>query len=261
MSGNGNKAGVKGNRPDGNVGELRLGKPTGPKPQRLPGKLPLFPLLDNDWGLIMKYPVKDSIRWSIFISVVTFILACLFTVASTATLEGVSWAVGMVIVLFIIFIGIIFDIMGLAAAAASETPFHGMASEKVAGSRQAISIVRNADRFSNFCNDVVGDIASVISGAAAAAVVIKLVGGSEGDLIHTVISIIFTACVSSMTVGGKAMGKSFAIHHSTRIVLTIGKLFYFMEKRLRIRIFTLKRKNKSQNGKRGSKRARTNQSA
>lgn len=210
----------------------------------------------------MKFSIRNSIRWSIFISIVTFILACIFTVASTTLLEGVTWAIGMLIVIVLVFIGIFFDIMGLAAAAANEVPFHGMASEKVSGSRHAIFIVRNADRFSNFCNDVVGDVASVISGAASAAVVIKLMSsfGDGNEVMRTVVSVVFTAVVSALTVGGKAMGKSFAIHYSTDIVLFIGKLFYVLEHRLKIRIFTPKRKQKT-NTKRGNKRARTNQSA
>ena len=40
--------------------------------------------------------------------------------------------------------------------------------------RQAIYIVRNADRVSNFCNDVIGDISGIISGTAVAFVVLKL---------------------------------------------------------------------------------------
>jgi CBS domain containing-hemolysin-like protein len=138
-----------------------------------------------------------------------------------------------------------------------------MASEKVRGSKQAIYIVRNADRFSNFCNDVIGDITSVISGAAITVVVIKLLNsfGHGEDLMRTVITVIFTAIVSALTVGGKAMGKSFAIHFSTSIVLFIGKLFYQLELRFRIRIFGPKRKPKSSNGKRGKNHARNNQSS
>ncbi|WP_248925311.1 hypothetical protein [Paenibacillus hamazuiensis] len=211
----------------------------------------------------MKFSFKHSIKWSLFISVVTFILACVFTVASTTVMEGFPWGVGMLIVIFLICNGIFFDIMGLAAAAASETPFHAMASEKVKGSRHAIYIVRNADRFSNFCNDVIGDISGVISGAASALVVFKLMSGmSDNETLRTVVSVVFTAIVSALTVGGKAMGKSFAIHYSTDIVLFIGKLFYMMEHRLGIKWFTSKKKHKQHNGKRGNKRAaRTNQSA
>lgn len=74
----------------------------------------------------------------------------------------------MMIVLLLVIIGVFFDMMGLSAAAAVETPFHAMASEKVADAKQAIAIVRNADRFSNFCNDVIGDMTGVISGSATA---------------------------------------------------------------------------------------------
>lgn len=49
-----------------------------------------------------------------------------------------------------------------------------MASEKVTGAREAIVIVRNADRFATFCNDVIGDISGIISGAASTLVVIQL---------------------------------------------------------------------------------------
>lgn len=41
MPGDGNKADIMGNRPSGDGREIRLGKPTGPKPQRLLEKLPL----------------------------------------------------------------------------------------------------------------------------------------------------------------------------------------------------------------------------
>lgn len=211
----------------------------------------------------MKFSLRNSMRWSIFISVVTFILAFLFTVVSTALLEGVDWAIGMIIVVLLVCNGIFFDILGLAAAAASEVPFHGMASERVKGSKQAIYVVRNADRFSNFCNDVIGDISSVISGAAGAAVVAKLVlsSGDGSEWLSAMVSVVFTAMVSALTVGGKAMGKSFAIHYSTGIVLFIGKVFYFLEHRLHIRLFKPKRKQKTNiatNGKRGNKRARSN---
>ncbi|UUZ94321.1 hypothetical protein LJK87_06975 [Paenibacillus sp. P25] len=211
----------------------------------------------------MKFSIKHSMKWSIFISCMTFIMASVFTVTSTALLEGFPWGIGMLIVIFLIANGIFFDILGLAAPAANETPFHAMASKKIHGSRQAIFIVRNADRFSNFCNDVIGDISGVISGAAGALVVLKPLAGlpEGGESLRTVVSVVFTAMVSALTVGGKAMGKSFAIHYSTSIVLFIGKLFYFAEHRLGIRLFSTKRK-KSTHGKRGNKHAaRTNTTA
>lgn len=200
----------------------------------------------------MKSDVKESFRWSLFIFVVTFILSIIITVISTIILAGVSWGVGMIVVLFIIVIGIIFDMVGLAAAVAEEKPFHSMASERLSGAKEAIRIVRNADKFSNFCNDVIGDMSSIISGTTAAIVVIELVanlGQDENSYVYTIISVLFTAIVAAMTVGGKALGKTAAIKYSTKIMLIVGKFFSFMEKKFNISIF----KNKKNKGKVGEK--------
>lgn len=202
----------------------------------------------------MKFSLTNSIRWSIFIFILTFILGCGFSVASMTVLEGVGWGIGVLIVFVIILIGIVFDMMGIASASAQETPFHSMAAERIGGSRHAIFIVRRADRFSNFCNDVIGDIAGIISGAATAIVVIKLFAqlGSDYSVFQSVANIVFTAVVSALTVGGKALGKTFAIQNATQIVLLIGKLFYFLETRFGMKLFA-GRKNKVSNGKKGRK--------
>lgn len=193
-------------------------------------------------------------RWSIFISALTLVLASVFSVVSTAMLQGVVWAVGVVIVLVIVLVGIGFDMMGIASASANEKPFHAMAAEKVSGAKQAIYIVRNADRFSNFCNDVVGDICGIVSGTASALVVVKMIGSAAAsDAVLTgAATVAFSAVVSALTVGGKALGKSFAINYSIPIVLWIGRLFFLLEDRFGIRVWNSKKKSK---GKRGTKRA------
>jgi len=203
----------------------------------------------------MKFSLKNSLRWTVFISFVTLILAIVFSVSSTMVLSGVAWGIGMLIVLTLVMIGIVFDMLGIASTAANETPFHAMASEKVKGSRQAIGIIRNADRFSSFCNDVIGDITGIISGAASTLVIIKLILSIEGEhaALQTVLTVIFTGIVSALTVGGKAFGKSLAIHFSTDIILIVGRVFYVLENRLGIRIFNGQKKGNS--GKRGKKRA------
>ena len=74
--------------------------------------------------------------------------------------------IGMFVVLIIVLIGIFFDILGIASTAADENPFHAMAAKKVYGAKLFYQIVRNADRFASFCNDVIGDISGIISGTA-----------------------------------------------------------------------------------------------
>ncbi|WP_175615223.1 hypothetical protein [Piscibacillus halophilus] len=192
-----------------------------------------------------KNTIKRSLRFSISIAVITFVLAAIFSIISNNALDGTTWSIGLLIVIIIVFIGVFFDMMGIAAAAATETPFHAMASEKVTGAKHAIIIVRNADRFASFCNDVIGDIAGVVSGVAAMIVVIELMNVIE--LGQPVLNTILTSIVAALTVGGKALGKTLAMSNSTQIILMVGKILYFVETKLHIKVLpNLKKKNKKQ---------------
>lgn len=201
----------------------------------------------------MKNAWRDTLRWATFIFGVTFFLSGVFN-TSTIVLDRVKWWMGALIVVCIVFIGIIFDIMGLAAAAARETPYHAMAAERVCGAKQAIQIVRNAEKFSNFCNDVVGDIAGVLSGAATAAVTAQIIAAAHISGFRAEAAVILaTAAVAALTVGGKALGKAYAIRNANRIVFLVGKFFSWLDRRFHIRFFAGNDKKKSR--KRGGKRA------
>lgn len=189
----------------------------------------------------MKFSFKHTIRWSTIIAVITLVLAAIFSIISSLVLSGVSIAVGIFVVFIIVLVGIIFDAVGIASASANEVPFHAMASERVFGSKEAILICRNADRFSSFCNDVIGDISGIVSGTASAVVVLKIVHDLryvEDSMMHFTLAVIFTSVVASLTVGGKAMGKSLAINYSTDIILFVGKVFYHLDEKFQIKIFS-----------------------
>lgn len=184
--------------------------------------------------------LKKSINFSMSIAVITFVLAAIFSVISSSLINGVVWGVGILIILLIILVGIFFDILGIASTAATEQPFHAMASEKIFGAKEAVYIIRNADRFASFCNDVVGDIAGIISGTATAVVVIQLaqnIGYGEGTAIQITINVIVTSVVAALTVGGKAIGKYFALYISTDIILFAGKVLAFFNKLFKFKKF------------------------
>jgi CBS domain containing-hemolysin-like protein len=175
------------------------------------------------------------------------VLAALFSIVSTSILNGLSWGIGMFVVLVIVWIGIFFDMVGIAATAADEIPFHSMASNKVHGAKHSIQIIRNADRFASFCNDVIGDISGIISGAAAAIVIAELTLSFKmgvSSVLEYSISIIMTSVIAAMTVGGKAFGKSIAIRYSRDIIFQVGKLLYFLEKHTKIKLFKDKKRKK-----------------
>ncbi|WP_227521457.1 hypothetical protein [Bacillus alkalisoli] len=192
--------------------------------------------------------MKDAIHWSLAIAVITLVLAAIFTIVSTMILSGVTWAIGMIIVFIIVFIGIFFDMVGIAATAGKETPFHAMAAERVNGAKQSIHIIRNADRFASFCNDVIGDISGIISGTASAIVVIQFtlsMNHVEDSIFHYVIAVLFTSVVASLTVGGKAFGKSLAIRYSTPILFQVGKVFYILENNFNIMLLNNNKKKRN----------------
>jgi hypothetical protein len=183
--------------------------------------------------------LKKSFKWTLAIAVITLVLAALFSIVSTFILSGVTWGVGLIIVLVIVLVGVIFDTIGVAATAAEEAPFHAMAAERVSGAKEAVLITRNADRFANFCNDVIGDIAGIISGTASAFVVIQLaqqIGQGENSAYQFWISVLFTSIVASITVGGKSLGKTLALQYATPIIFQVGRLFYLLEVKLKINI-------------------------
>ncbi|WP_456274094.1 hypothetical protein [Bacillus sp. AK031] len=195
----------------------------------------------------MKDVMKNSIKWSISIAVITFVLAALFSIFSNLILNEVTWVIGLMVVLIIVFIGIFFDMLGIAATAADETPFHAMAAKKVYGAKHSIRIVRNADRFASFCNDVIGDISGIISGAAAAIVLIGLTLDlqiNNGSPVEYAFNVLLTSLIAALTVGGKALGKTLAIQYSKDIIFQVGKVLQFVEDKFHITIIKDKKDKK-----------------
>ena len=168
---------------------------------------------------------NKQIRWVITIFFVTILVSATITFASDEIMSASSMPVAFVILFAIIILGIIFDIIGVAVTSADEKPFHSMAARKVRGSQEAIRLLRNAERVGSICNDVVGDICGVVSGAASATIAAQIVSNFSFTA-PQVISLAMSALAAGVTVGGKDMGKSFAIHSCTKIVHGTGKVIW-----------------------------------
>ncbi|MBO7252437.1 MAG: hypothetical protein J6V25_07410 [Oscillospiraceae bacterium] len=170
------------------------------------------------------------IRWVVTIFFATIAISGTISLISDEVMANSSLAVAFAILLAIIFLGIVFDIVGMAVATADEKPFHSMAARKVPGAHEAIRLLRNAERVSSICNDVVGDICGVVSGSASATIAALIltnvqVGWPRG------ISLVMSALVAGLTVGGKAIGKNIAVKSCTDIVHLVGKILYFLNVR------------------------------
>ena len=164
---------------------------------------------------------KVDIKWIIIIVIIAFVLSFCLSFVSQSTIPKVSLYVGIIITLLFIFIGVLFDIVGVAVTSADEAVFHSMNSRKVKGANIAVKFKKNADKVSSFCCDVIGDVCGVISGTAAAAIAAILILKYNFNAI--LVSLIVTSIVSSLTIGGKAIGKSFAINKSEVILYAFAK--------------------------------------
>jgi len=167
-------------------------------------------------------------RWALTAFFMAMALSAVLTLASEAMLEGAGMAVALLILVLIISLGIFFDILGVAVMAADPKPFHSMAAHKEKGAREALMLLRNADRVSSVCNDVVGDICGIVSGATGAVIVVRL---QEALTVQNIlISVGVTALTSALTIGGKAMGKPFAMNQSTRVVYLAGRILHLFHR-------------------------------
>ncbi len=164
-------------------------------------------------------------RWILVISIWTFFLAVILSFVSHYFLDRIeSLFFSFVILLIVVFIGIIFDLVGTAAAAAEIGPLNAKAARRVYGAKRGVYLVKNAERVATFCNDVGGDISGVISGSLVAVIVFKLMVTVPFDQAEFYLGILMTALIAAMTVGGKAWGKVIAINYSTEVMLYTGIL-------------------------------------
>ena len=176
----------------------------------------------------MKKERNKAIRWVVTIFLVTIVISGTISFVSDEVMSRSGIVTAFLILLTIILVGIIFDVIGMAVASADEKPFHSMAARKVLGAQQAIRLLRNAERVSSICNDVVGDICGVVSGSASATIAAQILRSSDFGW-PQMITLTRSAFCAGLTVGGKAIGKTYAVNSATTIVHNCGKLIFWLQ--------------------------------
>lgn len=165
---------------------------------------------------------ENNLKWIFTVLILTFVMSIFFSYISTISIEKLDVIPAIILLLFVILIGIFFDIIGVAVTIAKEHNFHAKAAKKITGAKNAIKLIRSSAKVSNFCADVIGDIAGVISGALSAIISLKLISNFG---INENLQFIISALVASLTVSGKAFGKTIAKKYSYEIVDMISKFF------------------------------------
>lgn len=171
--------------------------------------------------------MKSNTKWIISTISITFILALVLGGVSNTIAEKMNIILAMLILLIIVIIGIAFDMIGMAIATCDEAPFHAKAAKKQSGAKESIRILKNREKNTNICNDLMGDMCGIISGSISALVAVRLTNVFNIDI--TVISLLLGAFIAAVTVGGKAIGKTFAVKKAENIINMVGKLMYIIK--------------------------------
>jgi len=183
--------------------------------------------LDNNLKDKKNKTTEKKNNWLYIVLVMTFVLSIIFSFISNKAIVNLDIVPSIIILVVVVFVGIIFDLIGIAVTVGNEEDFHAQASKKIKGSKTAIKLIRNSAKVSNFCADVIGDICGVLSGGIGAVIALKLINEYG---FSTNAQIIIAALISSITVGGKAITKEIAKKKSTKIIGGICKIISVFEK-------------------------------
>ena len=163
-------------------------------------------------------------KWVIKIIILTILISISFTLLSQVSLKNAGYVLAFAVLAIFIFIGIAFDMLGIAVTSADVRPFHSMAAHKEVGATEALWLIKNAEKVSSVCNDVVGDISGIVSSSMAAIIASKISGDFSAS--NIVLQLIISAVVAGIMIGGKAAGKGFAFNFSTDIIHFSAKLLH-----------------------------------
>ncbi len=168
--------------------------------------------------------MKDNKKWLITTFALTFALAMLFGGVSNVVIEKMNLIMAIIVLILVIVLGIVFDMIGMAIATCEEAPFHAKAAKKHSGAKEVIKLLKNKDKATNISNDLIGDICGIVSGSAGALIAIKLSTLLNIDVV--IVSLVLSAFVAMITVGGKAIGKGISMNNAEKIMYMVGAVLH-----------------------------------
>ncbi len=162
--------------------------------------------------------------WPYKVLVLAIALSLCFSILSEFLLGNTGIAVAILVIIVFVGVAITTDMVGVAVTSCSKEPFVAMASKKVRGAKEGLVLIKNADKVSSLCADVVGDVCGILSGAAGASIVAKIAIDSQNISLAILVASLVSALIAGLTIFGKALGKRKAINSCTSIILIVGKI-------------------------------------
>lgn len=171
---------------------------------------------------------KTEWNWIFKVVLISFTLSIAMSYVSTTTIPNINIIAGTVVTLLFIGLGILFDIIGVAVTSADEKVFNSMSARKIKGAFLAVKMKKSAPKVSSLCCDIVGDTCGIISGTATATIAANLSKIAHINVL--LVTLLSSAIAASLTIGGKAIGKSFAMNKSNIILYEFAKIISIFAK-------------------------------
>ncbi len=165
-----------------------------------------------------------ALQWALQVFILTLLLSGAISFASDLLMRNASLLPAFLVLILLILLGVVSDMLGVAITSADQAPFIAMASKRVRGAKESLSILKNAERYSNICNDVIGDISGIVSGSAGA-VIAALLTYHYGAVPAVAWAVITAALISALMVSLKSIGKGIAMNNSRQLVHLLGRIF------------------------------------
>lgn len=173
-----------------------------------------------------KFHLNKDTLWIIEVTILAFTISLVLSLFSDLVVSNATALVSLIVLFIFIGLGIIFDMVGVSVTVADRKVFNSMASKKVHGAKTALKLIKNNSKVSSFCNDVIGDICGIISGGAGVTIALSIARLYSWN--QAVVNLIVTSLIAALTIGGKAMGKSFAINKANRILFNFSRILDIM---------------------------------
>ena len=168
-----------------------------------------------------KKKVPVWLSWGLTILILSFILSVLFSLLTEISVNGSPVYVCIIVLVVLLVLNVGCDIIANAVVSCDVDGFNA---------RRAVSFCKNAEKIGSIFSDVIGDICGIVSGSAGAVLAgFFIVNDSVEGM---VISIMISAVISALTVGGKAFAKPIALKYNSKIAFGFAKFttFFVREK-------------------------------
>ena len=149
--------------------------------------------------------MKGKSSWVLIVTLLAFGLSLVMSFLAEIVLKNVTLAISLIVTFLFILL------------------------RRVRGGKIGVKLIKNASKVSSICCDVVGDICGIISGSAGVTIITLII--KMTDINPLIVTLLVTALISSLTIGGKALGKGLAINKSDEVITAVAKLLSIFSKK------------------------------